>query len=452
MDATKPKAILQPVINVTALPEALQKVFIVAAAQVAEETECIKRVREFDGPTLLQTFTFGFMADPKANSETLAQTAAQLQILVTASAIDQQLDKPSVAAALKQLIEKAVETVVIGQEADIEVLNRFSGVYLLDSSSVTMPDALEGEWSGCGTNSPQGGKAALKIQTRVDIVGGQLLLHLTPGRDCDQKAELRLVDIQPGSLHLRDLGYFDLDVFEKILEKQAYFLSRLMHGTIVHELDGQRLNLLEFLKNRDEVDCEVLVGKHKKLRLRLLARRLPQEVADERRRKYQKKCRDKGTTPSDEATQLRGWCIYVTNVPPAQMNFDEAGALMRQRWQIELLFKLWKSKGKLTDTDRIKPQRILAEVYAKLLAMIVQHWGLVYALWMKGDRSLTKGAKAVRATALMLMRQLHSLVGLKEELDRLREILQKTARVQPRKKKPAAFQVIDDPSTYGYRH
>src|SRR5271169_6739073 len=106
MDATKPKAILQPVINVTALPEALQKVFIVDAAQAAEETECIKRVREFDGPTLFQTFAFGFIADPKANSESLAQTAAQVRVVVTASAIDQQLDKPSVAASLKRLIEK----------------------------------------------------------------------------------------------------------------------------------------------------------------------------------------------------------------------------------------------------------------------------------------------------------------------------------------------------------
>lgn len=190
----------------------------------------------------------------------------------------------------------------------------------------------------------------------------------------------------------------------------------------------------------------------KKLRVRLLARKLPQAVANQRRRKYQKKCRNKGTTPSDESMQLRSWCIYVTNVPPEKMNFDEASALMRQRWQIELLFKLWKSKGKLTDTDRIKPQRILAEVYAKLLAMIVQHWVFVYALWTKPDRSLTKGAKAVRAAALILMRQLHSLIDLKAELDRLREVLKKTARVQPRKKKPAAFKVIDDPSTNGYRY
>lgn len=263
MDATKPKAVLQPVINVTALPEALQKVFIVDAAQVAEETECIKRVREFDGPTLFQTFVFGFMADPKANSEVLAQTAAQLQVSVTASAIDYQLDKPNVAAGMKQLIEKAVETVVVSQGADIEVLNRFNGVHVLDGSSVALPDALESEWSGCGTNSPQGGKAALKIQTRVDIIGGQLLIDLTPGRDCDQKSELRLVDIQPGSLHLRDLGYFDLDVFENIQEKQAFFVSRLLTGTVVYDLDGQRLNLLKFLKNRDEVDCEVLIGAEK---------------------------------------------------------------------------------------------------------------------------------------------------------------------------------------------
>ena len=43
-------------------------------------------------------------------------------------------------------------------------------------------------------------------------------------------------------------------------------------------------------------------------------------------------------------------------------------------YNIELLFKLWKSQGRVDESRSTKPWRILCEVYAKLLAMLVQHW------------------------------------------------------------------------------
>ena len=167
---------------------------------------------------------------------------------------------------------------------------------------------------------------------------------------------------------------------------------------------------------------------------------------------------------------MRSWTILVTNVPakvlpaaealsaesateqPATpwLSMDEAIALMRQRWQIELLFKLWKSQGKLASTRRRKPQRILCEVYAKVLAMIVQHWVLVYAAWKYADRSLTQASKAVRKLALALLHSLSDVVKVKEELDRIAQMAETTVRIHRRKKKPAAFQVMDDPTLFGY--
>jgi len=467
MDGTNSTVVVQSVFSVAGLPKVLQELFFTQAAEVAQ---CVERNRKFDGPSLVQTFVFGFLHQPDATSTDLAQTASQCDVQVTASAIDQWLDKLQTATFFKDLIGKVAQYVVSAEPVDVELLKRFHAVHLLDSTTVALPDELAHVWSGCGTDSPQGGKAALKIQARLDVLSGALLVDLTPGRECDQKAEIKTKDLQAGELHIRDLGYFDLDALEKITQRDGYFVSRMMHGTVVFDLEGNRLNLLEFLRDASgDVDIWVLVGRGKKLKMRLLARRLPDWVAESRRRKCRQKVKDKGRTATEEQLELRSWTIIVTNVPeealplpaveeasaekPAApwLTMDEAIALMRHRWQIELLFKLWKSQGKLARTRRRKAQRILCEVYAKVLAMIVQHWVLLHAAWEFVDRSLTQASKAVRKGALELLRYLNDLLKLKEELDRITQMVGKTSRIHRRKKKPAAFQVMDDPTLFGYK-
>jgi IS4 transposase len=83
-------------------------------------------------------------------------------------------------------------------------------------------------------------------------------------------------------------------------------------------------------------------------------------------------------------------------VPPERLTLREALVLGRMRWQIELLFKLWKSHGHVDESRSTKPWRILCEVYAKLLAMLVQHWVFLVSLWAYPDRSLPKAAQTVQ--------------------------------------------------------
>lgn len=477
MDGTKSAPTVQAVFQVSELPQVLHEMFFTQPDQVVP---CIERKREFDGPTLVQTFVFGFLANPDAKSVDLAQTASACDVFITPSAIDYWLDKEITAEFFKDLIGAAVQYVVRAKPAEVELLKRFSAVHLLDSTVITLPDELANVWSGCGTDSPHGGKAALKVQVRFDVLSGRLRVDLVPGRECDQKAAMKTIDLQPDALHVRDLGYFDLDTLEAIELSHGFFVTRMMFGTVVYDLEGNRLNLLEFLRDSPgDVDRWVLMGGAKKLKVRLLARRLPGWVAESRRRKCNQKAKDKGRTPTQEQLDLRSWTILITNVPeeswssmespteescaenttdpatpatrePARLTIDEAIALMRQRWQIELLFKLWKSQGKLARTNRIKARRILCELYAKLLTVIVRHWVLLYAAWQLVDRSLVKASAAVNKVAFALLRALKDLLKLQEELDRLVKTIAKTARIHRRRKNPAAFQVMYDPTLYGY--
>jgi hypothetical protein len=54
---------------------------------------------------------------------------------------------------------------------------------------------------------------------------------------------------------------------------------------------------------------------------------------------------------------------------------------------------LWKNHGKIDSWRTEKPWRILCELYAKLLAMIVQHWVFLVTCWQYANRSLQKAAK-----------------------------------------------------------
>lgn len=168
--------------------------------------------------------------------------------------------------------------------------------------------------------------------------------------------------------------------------------------------------------------------------------RVSEQVANERRRKLRADARRKGQQVSKVRLALADWTIYVTNVPGSPLTLEEALALARTRWQIELLFKLWKQHGHIDEWRGKKPWAILGEVYAKLLAMIFQHWLLVISCWTYPDRSLVKAAQTVRTFVPLLVSAFNGDVAYSTVLERFPRILQRGCRINPRKAHPNTYQ------------
>jgi hypothetical protein len=91
----------------------------------------------------------------------------------------------------------------------------------------------------------------------------------------------------------------------------------------------------------------------------------------ERRRKAKANAQRKGRTLSAEKLTWLQWNVYITNVPQTMLTFDQTVLLYRLRWQIELLFKLWKSEAQLDRVAGRLRERVLCEIYAKLIGMVV---------------------------------------------------------------------------------
>ncbi len=109
--------------------------------------------------------------------------------------------------------------------------------------------------------------------------------------------------------------------------------------------------------------------------------------------------------------------ILVTNVAAARRSVEALLVLARLRWQIELLFKLWKSQGQVDESRSAKPYRILCEVYAKLIAMVLQHWVLMTSCWQYPNRSWFKAAQTIRQHVMSLACALQSPARVHEVLD-----------------------------------
>jgi len=420
----------------------MQKVLTTEADRLGRESGFVQRVRKLDGSHFIQALVFGFQAKPDAGYEQLSQMAAIVGTPLSPQGLEQRFT-PEAAKFVQKVLANAVEQVLSSGPAAVPILQRFAGVYLRDSSIINLPDELAQTWLGVGNS--QGQTAALKLQVELNFSTGQLAGPvLQNGRAQDQKSPFQQQALPAGSLHLADLGYFNLDRLAADHRHRVYWITRLKAGTAIYTPTGERLDLVGWLRANVKAQCDqpVLVGVGQRLPCRLLAVRVPQEVADQRRHRLREYARKKQVTPKADTLALAEWTLIITNVPPTMLSLREALVLLRVRWQVELLFKLWKSHAQVDTWRSRKPWRILCELYAKLIGVVLMHWVCLTSLWQRPDRSLFKAAGAVQKYAVALALALPNQADLSQILTSLERCLLATCRVNRRAKHPSTFQLL----------
>jgi hypothetical protein len=355
---------------VSNLAAAMQAVFGPMLDDLARSTRCVQRERKFSGSSLMRTLVLTVLQKPAANDRDYRSTAGKLGIQVTEEAIGQRFTSRLVTFLEQSLKHVLVQTLRMNRTA-AALLQKFTDVRIGDSTTLLLPDELAEQFPGCG-GTGTACKAALKIQVLWSLVTGELLrLLLEPGRASDNRSAIADERPPAGSLSIFDLGYFSLERFRQVGEAVAHWISRFQHGTNVFDQGGKLFDLLAFLRQYGEhglVDIRAILGEKERLACRLVAVRVPPEVAARRRQKIREKARDHGREASQEYLDFQQWTIFITNCPPERLTWKEVVVLYRARWQIELLFKLWKSHNALAAREvNASPQRQMAVLYAKLI-------------------------------------------------------------------------------------
>lgn len=429
--------------SVAEIAQAMKGLLTETASRLGRETGFVQRQSKLDGAGFARTTVLGWLQHPEATLSALAQTTTTLGIPVSSQAVDQRFGEAA-ATFLAALLQEAVAVLIGAEPVAIPLLARFAGVVVEDSSVIALPDALAAVWQGCGDALGQH-LAELKLALRLDLLTGTLqALALADGRASDRALSRQHAALAPQVLHLADLGYFAVPRLRELDTQRVWFLSRFQTQTAVFAASGERLDLGRVLSpvTAPTVERAVAIGAQERLPVRLIAARVPQEVADQRRRRLKAEARRHGRTPRPDLLALTDWTILVTNVPPDRLTPAEALVLYRVRWQIECLFKLWKSWGKLAQSRSAKPWRILGELYAKLLAAVLQHWLLVVGCWRFPDRSLVKATTTLRDHVTLLAYGLRGTLDLTPVVDLIVTALQACPRLERRQKHPATFQLL----------
>jgi hypothetical protein len=403
----------------------------------------IGRQRKITGSNFVKTLLFGWLQNHSPSVEGLARAGYAHGLLVSAQGLDKRFNEKACGFMQSVLEEAVAQVVVADDQLDVNLLNRFTAVYLADCSTVPLPAGLAGVWQGIG-GAGSGGEAAIKLDTRLELKTGALHFGLLPGRYSDSRSPVAEAVHEPGSLRLQDLGYFNLVRMKVQHGRGEFWLSRLQPRTCVLTADGQPINLLALLKQgvtRQEMD--VRVGAAEQLPARLLIWKLPEAARAKRRAKMTANARDQGRTPTAESLAGCDWNFLITNVGPEKLSLDECFVLYGVRWQIELLFKLWKTHAKLGQSRSENPHRILCEVYAKLLGVVVQHWVVLTGLWQIQERSLVKGCQMVREQSARLAACINDLDALTDLLKELADRFHYGCSLNTRKTKPNTSQRFD---------
>ena len=370
--------------------------------RIARQCGFLKRMSGKISPGNL---VIGFMLMASRGRNTYSDWAMEIGLLekktVTKQSVCERMN-PQTECFIKQMVEhQLLKKISCSTKKVNGILKHFGNVLIDDSTALSLPDELVKEFPGNVVAGKRRSQA--KIHALYNLTKNNFsFLHLHSYASNDQGLAAQVLPfLKKGDLCIRDLGFLVLGVVKKFIEKGIYFISRKNFHTNIYDVQTQQvIDLVKVLRKNNFFDREVLIGMEHRLRVRLIAIPISDAQANERRRKARK---DRCSATNHSATyyEMLGYSIYITNILPELCTPENIFQLYKLRWNIEIIFKSWKSCfsfDRLIHRNCKNVIRVKCIIYLMLLYIYLFH-----VLWMKHcETQIRKHSPATQLSILKM--------------------------------------------------
>lgn len=304
---------------------------------------------------------------------------------LSAPALAQRINTISAVRFMKEVFTKLLNSVRESLEKQYTSLNGvlkvFNNILIQDSTVFELNKKLANVLPGTKRGGKKGGSSCLS-QMKVDLIhnfttGKIQDVRIYEGKRPDQALTSRIEQlISKNDLIIRDLGYFKISSLKMIEIAQAYFLTRFPSHVKVFLNPGDEepvalaIHLNKYFKRKKVIDFPVWIG-DERLKVRMVAYRIPKDIIAKRRRMTHKRAKEMGRITSQEKLALLDFSLFVTNIPSEMISEELIGTIYRIRWEIELIFRNWKSQLKFDFLQGICIYRIACLIYARLCTVLI---------------------------------------------------------------------------------
>lgn len=339
----------------------------------------IKRVSsKITGFEFLTTMLIANSNPEQASLENISDLfRSQFRVTIRAQSIMERLNNEPAVNFLKNVFENVLRAQYnqLIKNVTPDLFAPFSKILIQDSTRCDLNQGLADAFKGSGGRAS---KASLKLDVIYDFKMKKFeSISLQNGSTADQALANKIIEyISPKTLIIRDLGYLRIDCISRIVEASAFFLSRMKNNMSVYlnKEDTEKLDLAEYLHQnfrKAPIVEKIVYITAEKIPVRFIAYKVPEEIANKRRREAYAKAKKEGRTLTKKSLTLLDFSLFITNVPAEIWAAEVVGTIYRIRWQIELMFKDWKGRLRIECLLGTNPCRIKCLIYSRLIFILL---------------------------------------------------------------------------------
>ena len=200
---------------------------------LARKTKFLVRKSKMTLSLFLHLMFYGVDSDLKSLRQISTRSKTEHSVLMSKQGLDERFSLSSV-DFVKELISQALASQAGSTIAPNE-LQLFNTVRIKDSTTFGLHESLSEYFEGYGKGGGPSSKAGVSIQFEYDLKSNRIIdLDINSAVTNDAKDVVsKKHDICKSDLIIRDLGYYSDKVIQEIVEKEAFFISRLYTNIIV---------------------------------------------------------------------------------------------------------------------------------------------------------------------------------------------------------------------------